>query len=149
MRTRPNTCMPVYNPPVTISLWWNSVSYGPVDQSPLFSRTSRYTHLRNIYPRLKIPSAKTGRRGKRSSSVKLVAFSYVHRRVTASWPDCISALSTYVLRRWICTILPEYSISFINDCAITYLIYLIYCDMWRCLWLRLYVWKRCLTPVHT
>jgi len=131
MRTRPNTCLSVSTRLVTISLWWNSVLHGAVDQSPSFSRMSRYTRWRNVYLRLPMLCARRGRRWHQSSSAKVLTFGYVCREVAAVWPDCISALSTNVWRLWICTILPECSISCINNCAITYLLCRTHYNMWN------------------
>jgi len=62
-------------PYYTISLWWNSVSYGAAAPRPLFSRTSRSTRWLSVYPCLPMLCSRRGRwLEQRSSSVKVVTF---------------------------------------------------------------------------
>ena len=73
MGTRPNTWLSESTLLATINLWWNSVRYGSVGQSPSFSQKIRSTRWRNVYPRVTSLCAK-GRSRKRSSSVEVLAF---------------------------------------------------------------------------
>ena len=58
-----------------------SPSVGIRCQSPSFSRTKRSTRLRNVYLPLPIPCAERVRN--QSSSVKVISFGCVHRRIAS------------------------------------------------------------------